>query len=124
MQSHLSYSTRDLATGVAALIQAGYKALADGGKIIFVGVSDLKYQLPVSPIELLGCVIWITGSRSGDAVPSEVRMVTRTTLQGIADSIPEILPELVRYYREGRFPFDKMVRYYKVSTPIVFTISP
>ena len=43
-------------------------------------------------------------------------MGTAKTLGGVVEGccIPQLfIPKLIRYYREGRFPFDKLIRYYR-----------
>ena len=42
-------------------------------------------------------------------------MAEGKTVTGVieGDTVPQLfIPELVEYYRQGRFPFDKLVKYY------------
>ncbi|KAK5714855.1 hypothetical protein LTR17_016965 [Elasticomyces elasticus] len=85
-------------TGVSAVQQAAYKALANGGTLVLVGASP-------DPVQKLDIDI-------RDMMTRSVRVMG--CLEG--DSNPEVfIPELVKYYREGRFPIGKMTTFYKAE---------
>ncbi|KAK5111918.1 hypothetical protein LTR62_004650 [Meristemomyces frigidus] len=85
-------------TGAPAVLEAGFQALAPGGTMVFIG-ADMNPANGWAPdyrpvmsrsLKLIGCV-------EGDSEPAK------------------FVPELVKYYREGRFPIDKMTQYYKAA---------
>lgn len=105
-------------------MQAAFHALAKHGSLVFVGGSadpNYGFHLPLREVTLKG--IKLLGCVMGDSVPHEVReddmnAWAGTSIRPMLD-VPLILcqaiPQLIRYYREGSFPLDKLVKYYKVS---------
>ncbi|MGF7535320.1 NAD(P)-dependent alcohol dehydrogenase [Bacillus mexicanus] len=80
-------------TGVSPLIRQGLQALRPLGTIAIVGV---------------------TGEMTMD-VHNDL-MAEGKTMMGVieGDSIPQLfIPELVEYYKNGQFPFDKLVKFYE-----------
>ncbi|KAK3674287.1 hypothetical protein LTR78_005756 [Recurvomyces mirabilis] len=85
-------------TGAPAVLEAAYHALAPRGTLIFIGASmdpkagwSVDYRVVMKDAKkLVGCV-------EGDSNPVK------------------FIPQLVKYYREGRFPIDKLTKYYKAA---------
>lgn len=55
----------------------------------------------------MGCI-------EGDAVPEKVRNKTSSLLV-IIDQ-PQFVPQMISWYREGKFPIDKLVQTYEVRS--------
>lgn len=64
----------------------------------------------------LGTVALIAASAPGTTAPIEMMtLLNGRTIRGIVqgDSVPKIfLPKLIEYYKAGKFPFDKLVKFY------------
>lgn len=81
-------------TGVPALINESLYCLKRGGNAAIVsstGDAVIGIQLQYA---LMGVCKSLTGVVQGDSIPKL------------------FIPRLVEFYKEGRFPFDKLVRYY------------
>ncbi|KAM3421152.1 hypothetical protein BST61_g1564 [Cercospora zeina] len=86
------------ATGVPALIEAGYHAVDTKGTFIQIaGPIDPDYRMPVDPVSIIFRGIKIVGCTEGESVPGE------------------FIPQLIKHYREGKLPVDKMVKYYRAE---------
>ncbi|MEG0438130.1 MAG: NAD(P)-dependent alcohol dehydrogenase [Solibacillus sp.] len=81
-------------TGVSAVMKTALTVLSKGG--VFAPVAISKNSLEVIP----------TG---------EITMASKSIIGVImGDGIPQLsVPQLVEFYKEGRFPIDKLVKYYK-----------
>jgi len=67
-------------------------------------------QLAVNVLNPRGVVALLTGEESTDALPEGRR--TLGIIQG--DAVPQLfLPKLIRLYLAGKFPFDRLVKFYK-----------
>ena len=81
-------------TGVAAVIRQAVDSLAPRGTCAILGASPAGTEVCLDAVHLM------TAGRH-----------VRGTVEG--DSTPEILiPLLVELYRQGRFPFDRMLQFY------------
>ncbi len=81
-------------TGLPALIQQGVEALRQRGTAAILGASrpDAMIQLPANAF-----------------------MQSCKTLMGVVegDSVPDVvIPQLLDLHMQGRFPFDRLVRFY------------
>lgn len=79
-------------TGVPAVVHQSLAALRPLGTVAIVGIT------PEMSIDVFGEI-----------------MAEGKTMTGVieGDTVPQLfIPELVEYYRQGLFPFDKLVRYY------------
>ncbi|GAA0359366.1 zinc-binding dehydrogenase [Alkalibacterium iburiense] len=79
-------------TGVDEVIEQAVAALDTFGKLAFV-VTDFGFSIPFMDLVIGGRQI--IGSTQGDAIPQK------------------FIPQLIDYYKEGKFPFDKMVTMYE-----------
>jgi Zn-dependent alcohol dehydrogenase len=84
-------------TGYLPLVSASIETLAPGGQVLMVGLPQSPTDLAVKPIQLLVKALSIRGVILGDAAPKE------------------FVPKMVEWYREGRFPIDKLIRFYKAE---------
>ncbi|KAL4915969.1 chaperonin 10-like protein [Aspergillus aurantiobrunneus] len=82
-------------TGTPALIEDGLKSLRQRGKLVLIGVPPTQYELGISAIEHMNTGRVVTGCIEGDCVSSEA------------------IATLIQWYREGRFPIDKLVTYFE-----------
>ncbi|KAL3490169.1 chaperonin 10-like protein [Aspergillus germanicus] len=82
-------------TGSPAVIEDGLKALRQRGKLVLIGVPPMQYELGVSAITHMNAGRSIIGCIEGDCVPKEA------------------VEKLIRWYREGKFPIDKLVTYFE-----------
>lgn len=81
-------------TGVSQVMEASLKVLAKGGKTAPLAMS--QDSLEFNPyLDLVMSRREIVGVIMGDIVPQLA------------------VPKLVEYYKEGKFPFDKLIKYYK-----------
>ncbi|KAI1846879.1 hypothetical protein JX266_007100 [Neoarthrinium moseri] len=85
------------ATGVVPLIQQGVEFTAHQGKMILLGVApmDAGLQIQIVPYMVTGKMIF--GSMEGGVYPEEY------------------IPQMIRWYRSGKFPVDKLVKFYPVE---------
>ncbi|KAL3440362.1 chaperonin 10-like protein [Aspergillus insuetus] len=85
------------ATGVVPLIQQGLEFTANQGKMILLGVApgDATLSLAVVPYMVTGKQL--LGSMEGGVLPEKY------------------IPQLLQWYRNGEFPFDRLVKFYPVQ---------
>lgn len=83
-------------TGVPAVIETALRSLTIKGVLATVAVS-LK-DITINPtVDLVTFSRTIVGVIEGDAIPQIY------------------IPKLINFYKKGRFPFDKLVKYYKFA---------
>ncbi|HSW12113.1 MAG TPA: NAD(P)-dependent alcohol dehydrogenase [Solimonas sp.] len=79
-------------TGIPAVIATAAEALLPNGMLGLVGASPMDATLPVNIMSMLLRGIGIKAILEGDSQPRE------------------FIPQLIALYREGKFPFDKLVK--------------
>ncbi|KAL3478340.1 chaperonin 10-like protein [Aspergillus californicus] len=84
-------------TGVPALIEEGLQSTRKQGKLVLIGVPPLGYGLNIDVTAHINSGRSIVGCIEGDCIPSEA------------------IPQMIEWYREGRFPIDQVVQYFKAS---------
>jgi hypothetical protein len=57
---------------------------------------------------------FVMGSIEGDSIPEKVCSEEWECGYLIADSV-QFVPEMINWYHDGKFPIDKIVKFYKVS---------
>ncbi|HXX36371.1 MAG TPA: zinc-binding dehydrogenase, partial [Thermodesulfobacteriota bacterium] len=68
------------------------------------------HQLAISVLNPHGVVALLTGEEGTDALPEGRR--TLGIIQG--DAVPQhFIPKLIKLYLAGKFPFDRLVKFYK-----------
>jgi len=68
------------------------------------------HQLAISVLNPYGVVALLTGEEGTDALPEGRR--TLGIIQG--DAVPQrFIPKLIKLYLAGKFPFDRLVKFYK-----------
>ncbi|KAK4988745.1 hypothetical protein LTR66_006325 [Elasticomyces elasticus] len=84
-------------TGLPALIRAAVEWTRNRGKICQVGTSpmDAKLDIPIFMFMISGKQF--IGTVEGDSVPSEY------------------VPKMIQWWRDGQFPVEKLVKYYKAD---------
>ncbi|KAL4867889.1 hypothetical protein BDV12DRAFT_170492 [Aspergillus spectabilis] len=82
-------------TGTPTLIEDGLKSLRQRGKLVLIGVPPTQYELSIRAIEHMNTGRAVIGCIEGDCVPSEA------------------ITTLIQWYREGRFPIDKLITYFE-----------
>jgi len=84
------------AAGVADVIVQSIRACRRMGQVALLGVGRMDAPLPL----LVGDL------RTG--------AVIRSVIEG--DSVPDIfIPQLIEFYRQGRFPFDRLIEFYDLE---------
>ncbi|WP_324699188.1 NAD(P)-dependent alcohol dehydrogenase [Novosphingobium sp. RL4] len=81
-------------TGVNRLIQLAFSLLAPKGVVGVVGASDPADEVVFNEAALMGGGRTVMGILGGDS------------------DLTGFLPELMEYYREGRFPFDRLIGHF------------
>jgi len=79
-------------TGVPALTKAGIECIRRRGKFVQVGSSPFDFDLDVNMFSFMVSGKQIIGAVEGHAYP------------------PEYVPKMVQWYREGRFPIDRLMK--------------
>lgn len=80
-------------SGLTAVMQTALESVAIGGT--FAPLAVARHQLTLNPMrDLIAVNRHIAGVLMGDAVPQSD------------------IPQLIRYYRQGKFPFDKLITFY------------
>ncbi|WKA57058.1 NAD(P)-dependent alcohol dehydrogenase [Planococcus shenhongbingii] len=79
-------------TGVDVVIEQAILSLDTFGKIVTV-VTDFNLSIPLEALALKGGSI--TGTSQGDATPQK------------------FIPEMISYYKNGQFPYDRMVKFFE-----------
>lgn len=82
------------ATGVIAVLRQAIDALAPRGTCGFVGASPAGSEVAVNVTDIMTAGRKIQGIVEGDSNPDV------------------FIPRLIDFYRQGRFPFDKLMRFY------------
>ncbi|KIW16506.1 hypothetical protein PV08_06561 [Exophiala spinifera] len=85
------------ATGVVPLIQQGLEFTANQGKMILLGVAPMTAALQVALVSFM-----VTGKQSFGSMEGGVRP-------------SDYVPRMIQWHRQGNFPIDKLVKYYKVE---------
>lgn len=81
-------------TGITDLVNQAILALAPRGEIAMVGAYGPGRPVSADPTHIM------SGGR-----------VVRGVVEGNSDP-QNFIPQLLQYYREGRFPFDRLVEYF------------
>ncbi|OQV09754.1 Alcohol dehydrogenase GroES-like domain-containing protein [Cladophialophora immunda] len=85
------------ATGVVALIQQGIELTANQGKMILLGVAPMDAGLEIAIVPYM-----VTGKQLLGSMEGGVRPI-------------DYVPRMIQWYRSGRFPIDKLVKYFPVE---------
>ncbi|KAJ0423364.1 chaperonin 10-like protein [Aspergillus carlsbadensis] len=83
-------------TGNMDLIRGSIQWTAHGAQIIIIGVPPPEATLGIHLIEFMQTGKTIRGCIEGDAMPSEY------------------IPKMIQWYREGKLPIDKLIKFYEV----------
>ncbi|KAK3109618.1 hypothetical protein LTR53_016939 [Teratosphaeriaceae sp. CCFEE 6253] len=80
-------------TGAPPLINAGVQAIRNHGRYIQVGSAPFDFQLEFNMFEFMVAGKSVAGAIEGSAYP------------------PEYVPKMIQWYREGKFPIDKLCKF-------------
>ncbi|SFV00217.1 NAD(P)-dependent alcohol dehydrogenase [Pseudoduganella namucuonensis] len=84
------------ATGLPAVVAQGIRSARRMGQVALLGMGPMDAPLPL----VLGDLM--TGA------------MVRYVIEG--DSVPHtFIPQLIEYHRQGRFPFDRLIRFYDID---------
>lgn len=84
-------------TGVPALINAGIAFTRNRGKIIQIGSPPFDFNVEISAFNWLLSGKQFIGAVEGHAYP------------------PEYVPKMIKWYKEGKFPIDKLMKFIKAD---------
>ncbi|KAL4881643.1 chaperonin 10-like protein [Aspergillus karnatakaensis] len=84
-------------TGVGWLIDAAVQSLSSQGKMVHVASPPPGYKLGLDISDLFMNGKTITGCIEGNCIPSEA------------------IPQMIKWYREGRFPIDKLITFFPAA---------
>ncbi|KAF3389212.1 Aryl-alcohol dehydrogenase [Penicillium rolfsii] len=84
-------------TGVVTLMQSSIKALGHEGTLAIVGVAPAGSSLSIDPLEFMVNCKRIVGAIEGSCNPAM------------------LLPQLIGWYKAGKFPVDKLATIYNAS---------
>lgn len=79
-------------TGVPALIKVGVEATRNCGKYVQVGSAPFDFNLEINLFTFMLAGKQLIGAIEGQAFP------------------PEYVPQMIQWYRDGRFPIDKFFK--------------
>ncbi|KAH6962478.1 chaperonin 10-like protein [Ilyonectria sp. MPI-CAGE-AT-0026] len=85
------------ATGVLSMIQLGLEFTANQGKMILLGVAPMGAGLELAVVPYMVTGKQIMGSMEGGVTPEEY------------------IPRMIRWFRNGDFPVDQLVKFYPVD---------
>ncbi|OQO14448.1 hypothetical protein B0A48_01325 [Cryoendolithus antarcticus] len=84
-------------TGAPPLIQAGFDSARNKGRVIQVGSSPFDFNMSINMFAFMMRGVTFSGAIEGQAYP------------------PEFVPKMVQWYRDGKFPVDKLVKFMAVD---------
>ncbi|KAL5332492.1 chaperonin 10-like protein [Aspergillus crustosus] len=84
-------------TGVGWLIEGAIESLAPLGKMIHIASPPPDFRLSLDVTALFTTGKTITGCIEGNCIPGEA------------------IPQMIRWYREGRFPVDRLVAFFPAA---------
>ncbi|KAF2156623.1 NAD(P)-binding protein, partial [Myriangium duriaei CBS 260.36] len=84
-------------TGAPPIITASLDAVRRRGTVIQVGSAPPDFQLPIQPMTFMATGKTYRGAIEGEADPRD------------------FVPKMIGWYREGRFPLDKLVKFMKAE---------
>ncbi|KAK0890136.1 hypothetical protein LTR02_014916 [Friedmanniomyces endolithicus] len=80
-------------TGAPPLIKAGIEAIRNKGRYIQVGSAPFDFQCEFNMFTFMVAGKSVQGAIEGEAYPAE------------------FVPQMIKWYREGRFPIDKLTKF-------------
>ncbi|KAK0960251.1 hypothetical protein LTS01_020980 [Friedmanniomyces endolithicus] len=80
-------------TGAPPLIKAGIEAIRNKGRYIQVGSAPFDFQCEFNMFTFMVAGKSVQGAIEGEAYPAE------------------FVPQMIKWYREGRFPIDKLIKF-------------
>lgn len=97
------------------LITAGLEFTANTGKMVLLGVPPLDADLNLNVVRFMATGKSLLGSMEGDAVPAEVYYPPHIViLDGPTNIFQKHVPCMIKWFKSGIFPIDRLVKTYKV----------
>lgn len=84
-------------TGAPPLVNAGIASLRNKGRYYQVGTTPFDFKLEQNMFEFMVAGKSVNGAIEGEAYP------------------PEYVPKMIGWYREGKFPFDRLCKFMKAD---------
>lgn len=105
------------ASGNAKVLRNAYDALAPFGHLTSCGTPGPGVPVPIGIHENVTSGKIYSGTLMGNDNPNNVSPESRFTSSDISlkASRLQALPRLIAMYREGKFPIEKMTRFYKLT---------
>ncbi len=99
-------SRADVRSRIASIAGSGVDFVVET-----TGIPEM-HRLAVRVLNPHGCVALLTGESGTDNLPEGRRTIG--IIQG--NAVPQqFIPKLIGLYRQGRFPFDRLIRYYRFA---------
>ncbi|WP_368453863.1 NAD(P)-dependent alcohol dehydrogenase [Streptococcus sobrinus] len=108
--THIINSQRDdIVEAVKDITSVGAEYGIDTTGVPFVVRSALRALMPMGTLAVVG----FTPEMAID-IHNEIMSVSKSLIGVVeGDSVPQVfIPRLVEFYKQGRFPFDKLVKFY------------
>ncbi len=87
-------------------------AITGGGADYIVETSGALCSEAIDLLNPRGTAALLTGARGPDRLPGGRRVLS--VIEG--DSVPQrFIPKLIKFYQSGRFPFDRLVKFYRFA---------
>lgn len=83
--------------GGAKFVENAINNASNLGKIVFVGLASFDETITIPTFPFLSSGKKLIGCMEGSALPSE------------------FIPKMIQWYREGRYPIDKLEKFYKIE---------
>jgi Zn-dependent alcohol dehydrogenase len=101
-------------TGNMGVIGSGMDFTANRGQMVILGVPPIDGSLGVHLITFMQTGKQLRGSIEGDVTPSEV--CEDRLLHLTKSNLQQYIPKMIKWYRDGKLPIEKLVKFYKVSS--------
>ena len=100
----------DLAGQLGVLASGGF------GHVVDTTARPEMLALALRVLAPLGTAVLVGGAAAGAEVSLDMTtLLNGRTVRGViqGDAVPQVfIPELIRHHRAGRFPFDRLIRFY------------
>jgi Zn-dependent alcohol dehydrogenase len=85
-------------TGFLPLVEQGLKAVANCGKFLQVGVPPPGGEAKIPMLDFISFGKSFIGVAGGDTIPTQY------------------VPRMIQWWKQGKFPLEKLVRYFKAES--------
>ncbi|KAJ5180128.1 hypothetical protein N7492_003338 [Penicillium capsulatum] len=103
-------------TAIPAIVEQAIETTRARSRILLIGVFPPGYQLPVGVSQHMQKGRSIIGCIEGDCVPQEVSpIISQSRGNG---SQHQAIPQMIQWYRDGKFPIDLLLQYFEVRADL------